>query len=75
MSGIKIEFRFSELLTHSDGFSHCLNFLTAPCVVPHVTQGKVILVPSNITQDTNETTPSSAPTTQIIGSSTVVHHG
>ncbi|GBP40693.1 hypothetical protein EVAR_36429_1 [Eumeta japonica] len=42
----------------------------APCVVPHVSQGKIVLV-ENKTRD-NETTEG---TTQIVGSSSMVQHG
>ncbi|XP_050671196.1 uncharacterized protein LOC126969692 [Leptidea sinapis] len=67
--GMRMEGNGSAICQSDGTWSHPLPMCLAPCVVPHVSQGRVVLM-ENKTQD-NETQEH----TQIVGSSTMVQHG
>ncbi|KAL4708940.1 hypothetical protein ACJJTC_014968, partial [Scirpophaga incertulas] len=68
--GMKMEGNGSAICQNDGTWSHPLPHCLAPCVVPHVSQGGVVLVePKTGDNDTQETS------TQIVGSSTMVQHG
>ncbi|CAG9571132.1 unnamed protein product [Danaus chrysippus] len=67
--GMKMEGNGSAICQSDGTWSHPLPQCLAPCVVPHVSQGKVVLM-ENRTND-NETKEH----TQIVGSSSMVQHG
>ncbi|XP_012545704.3 uncharacterized protein LOC101741571 isoform X2 [Bombyx mori] len=59
-------------ICQSDGtWSHPLPQCLAPCVVPHVSQGRIVLVNNETTNDNT----TEQPNTQIVGSSSMVQHG
>ncbi|CAH2986746.1 unnamed protein product [Chilo suppressalis] len=68
--GMKMEGNGSAICQNDGTWSHPLPQCLAPCVVPHVSQGRVVLVENktgeNYTQEGN---------TQIVGSSSMVQHG
>ncbi|XP_053618316.1 uncharacterized protein Hasp isoform X2 [Plodia interpunctella] len=68
--GMKMEGNGSAICQSDGNWSHPLPQCLAPCVVPHVSQGRVVLV-ENKTGD-NDT---SEGNTQIVGSSSMVQHG
>ncbi|XP_050552078.1 uncharacterized protein LOC118277568 isoform X4 [Spodoptera frugiperda] len=68
--GMKMEGNGSAICQNDGTWSHPLPMCLAPCVVPHVSQGRVVLV-ENKTGD-NSTHEGN---TQIVGSSTMVQHG
>ncbi|KAG7300622.1 hypothetical protein JYU34_014915 [Plutella xylostella] len=67
--GMRMEGNGSAICQNDGTWSHPLPKCLAPCVVPHVSQGRVVLV-ENKTSD-NDT----QETTQIVGSSSMVQHG
>ncbi|CAK1543665.1 unnamed protein product [Leptosia nina] len=67
--GMRMEGNGSAICQSDGTWSHPLPMCLAPCVVPHVSQGRVVLM-ENKTSD-NETQEH----TQIVGSSTMVQHG
>ncbi|CAB3232406.1 unnamed protein product [Arctia plantaginis] len=68
--GMKMEGNGSAICQSDGSWSHPLPMCLAPCVVPHVSQGRVVLV-ENKTSDNS----SNEGNTQIVGSSTMVQHG
>ncbi|XP_060807330.1 uncharacterized protein LOC106139408, partial [Amyelois transitella] len=68
--GMKMEGNGSAICQSDGTWSHPLPQCLAPCVVPHVSQGRVVLVENKTGEnDTNE------GNTQIVGSSSMVQHG
>ncbi|KAG6451661.1 uncharacterized protein LOC115444557 [Manduca sexta] len=67
--GMKMEGNGSAICQSDGTWSHPLPQCLAPCVVPHVSQGKVVLVENKTDNATHE------PNTQIVGSSSMVQHG
>ncbi|XP_045762822.1 uncharacterized protein LOC123865673 [Maniola jurtina] len=67
--GMKMEGNGSAICQSDGSWSHPLPQCLAPCVVPHVSQGKVVLMENRTGEnDTQEHT-------QIVGSSSMVQHG
>ncbi|CAH0717600.1 unnamed protein product, partial [Brenthis ino] len=67
--GMKMEGNGSAICQSDGTWSHPLPQCLAPCVVPHVSQGKVVLMENRTGEnDTQEHT-------QIVGSSSMVQHG
>ncbi|XP_072947913.1 sushi, von Willebrand factor type A, EGF and pentraxin domain-containing protein 1 [Epargyreus clarus] len=67
--GMKMEGNGSGICQNDGTWSHPLPMCLAPCVVPHVSQGKVVLMENRTGgNDTHEHT-------QIVGSSSMVQHG
>ncbi|KAM3956627.1 LOW QUALITY PROTEIN: hig-anchoring scaffold protein, partial [Aphomia sociella] len=68
--GMKMEGNGSAICQSDGTWSHPLPMCLAPCVVPHVSQGRVVLVENKTGEnDTHESN------TQIVGSSSMVQHG
>ncbi|KAJ0171288.1 hypothetical protein K1T71_012838 [Dendrolimus kikuchii] len=68
--GMKMEGNGSAICQSDGTWSHPLPMCLAPCVVPHVSQGRIVLV-ENKTGDNN----TQEANTQIVGSSSMVQHG
>ncbi|CAH2250497.1 jg9593 [Pararge aegeria aegeria] len=78
--GMKMEGNGSAICQSDGSWSHplpqCLehdkgHYVLAPCVVPHVSQGKVVLMENK----TGENDTDTQEHTQIVGSSSMVQHG
>ncbi|XP_049879785.1 uncharacterized protein LOC126376459 isoform X2 [Pectinophora gossypiella] len=68
--GMKMEGNGSAICQSDGTWSHPLPQCLAPCVVPHVSQGRVVLMENKTGE--NETVEGN---TQIVGSSSMVQHG
>ncbi|KAL0811803.1 hypothetical protein ABMA28_009231 [Loxostege sticticalis] len=68
--GMKMEGNGSAICQSDGTWSHPLPMCLAPCVVPHVSQGRVVLIENKTGE--NETAEGN---TQIVGSSSMVQHG
>ncbi|XP_041978220.1 uncharacterized protein LOC121732407 isoform X2 [Aricia agestis] len=67
--GMKMEGNGSAICQSDGTWSHPLPMCLAPCVVPHVSQGRVVMMENRTgDNDTHEQT-------QIVGSSSMVQHG
>ncbi|XP_038218678.1 uncharacterized protein LOC119837224 isoform X1 [Zerene cesonia] len=67
--GMRMEGNGSAICQSDGTWSHPLPMCLAPCVVPHVSQGRVVLMENKTSENDTQ------DHTQIVGSSTMVQHG